>query len=85
MQRMTTPHRIRAIFSGGVFKPISAVHLPDNAEVDLALLDGATFDSWWQAHSERMAARSAGIAPSEIESDVGEAFEEMRAERRHPT
>jgi predicted DNA-binding antitoxin AbrB/MazE fold protein len=80
---MTMPGRIRAVFKGGVFRPIGTVNLPDNAEVDLTVLDRTAFGSWWDAHAERMRARTRGVSESEIDDDVAAAFEETRSERRH--
>ena len=80
---MTMPSRIRAVFKGGVFRPIGAVNLPDNAEVDLTVFDCTAFSSWWNSHAERMRARTSGVSESEIDDDVAAAFEETRSERRH--
>jgi predicted DNA-binding antitoxin AbrB/MazE fold protein len=80
---MTMPGRIRAVFKGGVFRPLCAVNLPDNAEVDLTVLDRTAFGSWWDAHAERMRARTSGMSESDIDSDVTAAFEETRSEHRH--
>lgn len=80
---MTMPGRIRAVFKDGVFQPLGAVDLPDNAEVDLTVLDRAAFGSWWDAHAERMRARTSGLTDSEIEDDVSAAFEETRSGRKH--
>jgi hypothetical protein len=79
---MTMPGRIRAVFKGGVFRPVGTVDLPDNAEVDLTVLDRTAFSSWWDAHAERMRARTSGVLESEIDDDVSAAFEETRSERR---
>jgi len=80
---MATPSRIRAIFKGGVFRPVGTVNLPDNAEVDLTVLDRGEFSSWWDAHTERMRSRMIGVSQSEIDSDIAAAIEETRASRRH--
>ncbi len=79
---MMMPGRIRAIFEGGVFRPVGAINLPDHAEVDLTVFDRATFTSWWEEHAARMRARTAGISESEVDADIAEAFEEARSERR---
>ncbi len=80
---MKMPARIRAVFKGGVFRPVGTVNLPDNAEVDLTVLDRTAFSLWWDDHAERMRTRTSGLTESEIDDDVTSAFEEARAERRH--
>ena len=80
---MTMPSRIRAVFKGGVFRPVGTVNLPENTEVDLTVLDRAAFSSWWDAHAEQMRARTSSVTESEIDDDVAAAFEETRSERRH--
>jgi hypothetical protein len=77
------PARIRAVFKGGVFRPVGTVNLPDNAEVDLTVLDRTAFGSWWAAHAERMRVRTSGVSEAEVDADVSAAFEETRSERRH--
>ena len=71
---MTMPSRIRAVFKGGVFRPVGTVNLPENTEVDLTVLDRAAFSSWWDEHAERMQARTDGVTESEIEDDASAAF-----------
>jgi predicted DNA-binding antitoxin AbrB/MazE fold protein len=79
---MTLPARIRAVFSDGVFRPLARVDLPDNAEVELTIIDAGQFESWWEAHATRMRSRTASIPPADIERDVSEASREARAQRR---
>ncbi|MEK6606871.1 MAG: antitoxin family protein [Myxococcota bacterium] len=74
--------RVRAVFAGGVFRPLEAVSLPENSEVELAVLDAGAFDAWWEAHIARVRARGVVIAPDEVDRDVAEAVREARAERR---
>jgi len=45
--------------------------------------DRTAFGSWWEAHAERMHARTSGVTESEIDDDVSAAFEETRSERSH--
>lgn len=80
---MTQPGRGRAVFKGGVFRPIGTVDLPDNAEVDLTVIDRTALGSWWDAHAKRMRARTSGASESELDDDVAAAFEVTRSERRH--
>jgi predicted DNA-binding antitoxin AbrB/MazE fold protein len=77
------PARIRAVFKGGVFRPVGTVNLPDNAEVDLTVLDRTEFSSWWDAHTERMRLRTTGVSQSDIDDDITAAIEETRSARRH--
>ena len=77
------PARIRAVFKGGVFRPVGTVNLPDNAEVDLTVLDRTEFSSWWDAHAERMRSRTTGVSQSEIDDDIAAAIQETRSARRH--
>ena len=79
---MTMPARIRAVFKGGVFRPVGIVNLPDNAEVDITVLDRTEFSSWWDAHSERMRSRTTGVSQSEMDNDIAAAIEETRSARR---
>jgi predicted DNA-binding antitoxin AbrB/MazE fold protein len=78
---MAGPTRVRALYEGGVFKPLGAVELPERAEVELTVVDRTAFGAWWQGHSERMRRRTAGIAQAEIDSDVDAAMAEVRAAR----
>ena len=80
---MAGPTRVRALYEGGVFKPLVAMNLPERVEVELTVTDRAGFGEWWRAHSARMQKRTAGITPGEIESDVDLAIAEVRAERMH--
>jgi len=80
---MTMPARIRAVFKGGVFRPVGTVNLPDNAEVDLTVLDRTEFNAWWDAHAERMRSRTTGVSQSEIDADIAAAVRETRSARRH--
>jgi predicted DNA-binding antitoxin AbrB/MazE fold protein len=80
---MTMPARIRAVFKGGVFRPVGTVNLPDNAEVDITVLDRTEFSSWWDAHTERMRLRTTGVSQSDIDADITAAIEETRSARRH--
>ena len=74
--------RVRAVFAGGVFRPLEAVSLPENSEVELAVLDAGAFDAWWEAHVARTCARSPAVAADEVDLDVAEAIREARAARR---
>lgn len=82
---MTMPARIRAVFKGGVFRPVGTVNLPDNAEVyiDITVLDRTELGSWWEAHTERMRQRTTEVSQSDIDDDVAAAIEETRSARRH--
>jgi AF2212-like len=44
---MASPSRVRARYEGGVFKPLSAVELPDRTEVELTVVDRGAFEAWW--------------------------------------
>jgi len=74
--------RIRAVFADGVFRPLDAVSLPEQSEVELAVLEAGEFDAWWEAHAARMRTRTAAIPGDEIERDAAETIRETRADRR---
>jgi predicted DNA-binding antitoxin AbrB/MazE fold protein len=77
------PKRIRALFTGGVFRPLDRVSLPDNSEVEISIQEPRGFDAWGQAHVARVRARATAVSPDEIDRDVAEAVRESRADRRH--
>lgn len=54
---MQSPTRIKAIFEGGVFKPIDHVDLPDASEVELTIVDRRTFNAWWRGRANDRARR----------------------------
>lgn len=76
---MASSSRVRARYEGGVFKPLSAVELPDRAEVELTVVDRSAFEVWWRAYAERTRRRKGGI-PSELDADVDAAIGEVRQE-----
>lgn len=82
---MASPSRVRARYEGGVFKPLSAVELPDLAEVELTVVDRSAFDAWWRAHAERMRRRAGSVPSAELDADVDAAIGEVRQERAHRT
>ena len=82
---MTSPSRVRARYEGGVFKPLSAVELPDRTEVELTVVDRSAFEAWWVAHTERMRRRAGSVSSAEIDADVDAAIGEVRQEHTRRT
>ena len=82
---MASPSRVRARYEGGVFKPLSAVELPDRTEVELTVVDHSAFEAWWVTHTERMRRRAGGVSSAELDADmdaaIGEAHEEPARRR----
>ena len=73
--------RIRALYEGGIFRPLAVVDLPDRAEVELTVVDRGGFDAWWCAHAERVRCRMGDVTLRELDADVDVAVGEVHEER----
>jgi predicted DNA-binding antitoxin AbrB/MazE fold protein len=77
------PFRIRAIFSGGTFRPLDPVDLPESQAVELNVAP-ADWSERFDALLARLHQRTARFSEEEIDRDISAAFAEVRAERYRP-
>lgn len=78
---MASPMRIRALYEGGIFRPLAAIELPERAEVELTVVDRGGFNASWCAHAERMRRRVGDVTLRELDADVDVAVGEVHEER----
>lgn len=78
---MASPTRIRALYEGGIFRPLAAVELPERTEVELTVVRRGGFNAWWCAHAERVRCRIGDVTLRELDADVDVAIGEAREER----
>ena len=71
----------RAIYAGGVFRPVEPVDVPENSEVDLVVYPQGGWATV-AAIMARIHARTRLAAAGEIEADVREAVREVRTAAR---
>lgn len=76
------PKVIDAVYENGVFKPLGKVKVKEHEKVSIKIISHEEWRKQFDRIIKKIHKQTAKFSPEEIEADIAEAIEEVRAAKR---